>query len=52
MILIYTKMTFQDFLDDSFSCSFTNGSSEDKIASVNKADVFCEITIFCGPNMS
>ena len=42
----------QDFLDDPSSRSFTNGSSKDKIASVNEAGVFCKVTIFGGPSMS
>ena len=45
-------MTSQDFLDNSFLCSFTNRSSENKIAGVNKASVFYEVTIFNEPSMS
>jgi len=45
-------MTSQDFLDNPSLCSFTNGSSKDKIASMNKAGVFCEVTFFCRPSMS
>jgi len=52
MILTYTRMTSQDFLDNPSLCSFTNGSSEDKIASMNKAGVFYEVTFFCRPSMS
>ena len=52
MILTYTKMISQDFLDNPFLCSFTNRSSKNEIAGVNEASIFCEVTIFGGPSMS